>query len=33
MLRGREATLKVEKTTPEDVEEPRLHKILEHRLA
>ena len=32
-LRGREAFLKVEKTTPEDVEEPRLHKILEHRLA
>jgi hypothetical protein len=31
-LRGREASLKVEKTTPEDVEEPRLHKILERRL-
>ena len=31
-LRGREASLVVEKTTPEDVEEPRLHKILEHRL-
>src|SRR5918997_3000643 len=29
MLRGREATLKVEKTTPEDTEEPHLHKILE----
>src|SRR5918995_1085135 len=26
-LRGREASLKVEKTTPEDIEEPRLHKI------
>jgi hypothetical protein len=32
-LRGREAFLKVEKTTPEDDGEPRLHKILEHRLA
>ncbi len=32
MLRGREASLMVQKTTPEDVEEPRLHKILEHRL-
>jgi hypothetical protein len=32
-LRGREAFLEVEKTTPEDVEEPRLHEILEHRLA
>jgi hypothetical protein len=32
-LRGREASLKVEKTTPEDIEEPRLHKILEYRLA
>ncbi|MBA3471963.1 MAG: alkaline phosphatase family protein [Rubrobacter sp.] len=31
-LRGREASLKVEQTTPEDVEEPRLHKILEHRM-
>ena len=31
--RGREASLKVEKTTPEDVGEPRLHKILERRLA
>ncbi len=32
-LRDREAFLKVEKTTPEDVEEPRLHEIFEHRLA
>jgi len=32
-LRGREAHLKVEKTTPEDAEEPRLYKILERRLA
>ncbi len=32
-LHGREASLKVEKTTPEDIEEPRLHKILEYRLA
>ena len=32
-LRGREAFLKVEKTTPEDDGDPRLHKILEHRLA
>jgi hypothetical protein len=32
-LRGREAFLKVEKTTPEDNGEPRLHKILERRLA
>jgi hypothetical protein len=32
-LWGREATLKVEKTTPEDGEEPRLHTILEQRLA
>ncbi len=32
-LRGREATLKVEKTTPEDPGEPRLYTILEHRLA
>ncbi|MDQ3286067.1 MAG: alkaline phosphatase family protein, partial [Actinomycetota bacterium] len=32
MLRGRQATLKVEKTTPEDTEEPRLHKIFEHSL-
>ncbi len=31
-LRGREASLKVEKTTPEDAEEPRLHTILKHRL-
>ena len=32
-LRGREASLRVEKTTPEDTEEPRLHAILERRLA
>jgi hypothetical protein len=32
-LRGREASLKVEKTTPEDTKEPRLHDILERRLA
>jgi hypothetical protein len=32
-LRDREAFLKVQKTTPEDVEEPRLHEILERRLA
>ena len=32
-LRGREASLKVEKTTPEDPGEPRLYKILERRLA
>jgi hypothetical protein len=32
-FRGREATLKVEKTTPEDAGEPRLYTILEHRLA
>ena len=32
-LRGREATLKVEKTTPEDAEKPHLYTILEHRLA
>ncbi|HZY57188.1 MAG TPA: alkaline phosphatase family protein, partial [Rubrobacteraceae bacterium] len=31
--RGREASLKVEKTTPEDPGEPRLYKILERRLA
>src|ERR687890_820293 len=31
-LRGREASLKVEKTTPEDTGGPRLHKILERRL-
>ena len=31
--RGREASLKVEQTTPEDSGEPRLHKILERRLA
>ncbi len=32
-LRGREAVLKVEKTTPEDAEEPCLRTILEHPLA
>ena len=32
-LRGREATLRVEKTTPEDAGEPRLYPLLEHRLA
>jgi hypothetical protein len=32
-LRGREATLRVEKTTPEDGREPRLYTLLEHRLA
>ena len=32
-LRGRRATLKVEKTTPEDSGEPHLEKILEHKLA
>ncbi len=32
-LRGREATLKIEKTTPEDAEEPRLYPLLERRLA
>ena len=32
-LRGREATLKVEKPTPEDAGEPRLRTILEHPLA
>jgi PhoD-like phosphatase len=31
-LRGREATLRVEKTNPEDEREPRLYPILEHRL-
>jgi hypothetical protein len=30
---GREATLRVEKTTPDDVGEPRLYTLLEHRLA
>jgi hypothetical protein len=29
-LRGREATLKVEKPTAEDAEEPHLYTILEH---
>ena len=33
VLRGREALLKVEKTTPEDTGEPRLYEILERRLA
>jgi hypothetical protein len=32
-LRGREATLKVEKPIPEDAGEPRLRTILEHPLA
>ena len=32
-IRGREARLKVEKTTPEDNDEPYLYRILEHRLA
>jgi hypothetical protein len=32
-LRGREATLRVEKTTPEDGREPNLYTVLEHRLA
>jgi hypothetical protein len=32
-LRGREATLRVEKTTPEDGSEPRLYTVLERRLA
>ena len=32
-LRGREAVLKVEKTTPENGGEPHLEKILEHKLA
>jgi hypothetical protein len=32
-FRGREATLRVEKTTPEDSGEPHLYTILEHRLA
>jgi hypothetical protein len=32
-FRDREASLKVEKTTPEDTGEPRLHGILERRLA
>src|SRR5829696_5826558 len=32
-LRGREAILRVEKTTPEDGREPRLYTLLEHRLA
>ena len=31
-FRDREATLKIEKTDPEDEEEPRLYTILEHRL-
>ena len=32
-FRGREATLRVEKTIPEDAGEPRLYPLLEHRLA
>jgi hypothetical protein len=32
-IRGREALLKVEKTTPENDTEPQLYRILEHRLA
>ena len=32
-IRGRRASLKVEKTTPEDTGEPHLHPILERRLA
>jgi hypothetical protein len=32
-FRGREATLRVEKTTLEDAGEPRLYTLLEHRLA
>jgi hypothetical protein len=32
-FRGREASLRVEKTTPEDAGEPRLYKVLERRLA
>ncbi len=32
-IRGRKALLKVEKTTPEDNDEPHLYRILEHRLA
>jgi hypothetical protein len=32
-LRGREATLRVERTTPEDAGEPRLYPLLERRLA
>ncbi len=32
-LRDRQASLKVEKTTPEDAGEPRLYKILDHRIA
>jgi PhoD-like phosphatase len=32
-IRGREATLKVEKTTPEDAGEPRLYTLLERRLS
>ena len=32
-IRGRNALLKVEKTTPENNDEPRLYTILEHRLA
>ena len=32
-IRGRKALLKVEKTTPENNDEPQLYRILEHRLA
>jgi hypothetical protein len=32
-IRGREATLKVEKTTPEKDDEPVLYPVLEHKLA
>ncbi|QIN84787.1 alkaline phosphatase family protein [Rubrobacter tropicus] len=32
-LRGRNAVLKVERTTPEDAESPHLEELLEHRLA
>jgi hypothetical protein len=33
LLRGREATLTVEKTIPEDAGEQRLYTLLERRLA
>jgi hypothetical protein len=32
-IRGQKATLKVEKTMPENNDEPQLYRILEHRLA
>jgi hypothetical protein len=32
-IRNREATLKVEKTTPYNKDEPHLYPILEHRLS